>query len=1027
MSEIKRQHKDLLTVAGVRAFVKDICKQAVRPVNVYHLMVNSQFQFKQAQAVIPYLKSLGIDTLYLSPFFQAVPGSLHGYNCTDPNQINSEIGTVEEFYRFSETLKQHGMHLVADVVPNHMGISGNGNSWWLDVLENGPSSVYAPFFDIDWDPEKKELKDKVLLPVLGDHYGKILEEGEIRLEFNSREFKLRYWDHLFPVAPGTYPQVLEYGTQELQDSLGTEDKDYLEYLSVITAFRNLPARTTQHPEKIDERNREKEIAKDRLENLVNKSEAVRNFLEGRVRLFNGEKGHPRSFDLLDELVNVQPYRLAHWRVASEEINYRRFFDINELAAIRIEDSRVFNTHHRLLFELVHDGKIQGLRIDHPDGLYDPPVYFQKLQRTFLWKALEKEYERIYQKELLKDSEEAKVLDHYLERVLHEKKMLEAKPLYVVAEKILDRKESLPKDWNIHGTVGYEYLNALNGVFVDRENAQKFQEIYEEFSGLKIDFDQLVYEKKKFFALVHMSSEINTLAHRLDQISETDRRYRDFTRNHLAVAIREVIACFPVYRTYISPDVTQISERDEKYIHIAIEKAKRKTPALSNALYDFLRDVLILKIVPEMFSDEERMYRDFVLRFQQLTGPVMAKGLEDTCFYIYNRLISLNEVGGDPLHFGMSAGDFHRQNQERQRKWPESFITSSTHDTKRSEDVRMRINVLSEIPEEWKATLTKWAVTNEKHKTKIGGSLEPDRNVEYFIYQTLVGVWPIEGVCPEAEEAFKERIWIYMEKALREAKGKTNWINSNTEYEEAVKKFVYGILGRGEGNFFLEVFLPFQQRISMAGMLGLLSALCLKFGSPGAIDTFQGTESWNLRLVDPDNRYPVDFGGCEAKLNQILASMSSSASREEALGAFLSKWEDHGIKLWLLREGLGLRRKMAELLIEGDYLPLKISGKKDKHIVAYLRRMKGQCVIFAAMRFFMEALTEGGALTPHREWWQDTVLVLPQDISENCLEDYLLQKEIPIHTEGDEKVIRAGELFSRLPLSILTQNTSKGNS
>ncbi|HNV86549.1 MAG TPA: malto-oligosyltrehalose synthase [Candidatus Omnitrophota bacterium] len=987
--------------------------------SVYRVQLNREFTFRQACEIIPYLKKLGVDAVYCSPYLEAVPGSLHGYNVANPHSINPEIGTAEDFEAFCAALRENGLKQVLDVVPNHMGISGNNNRWWMDVLENGPSSIYSHFFDINWNPVKKELEDKILLPILGDYYGRVLENEEIRLSFSEGGFVVTYYGYRLPVAPKTYPMILESGIHELEEGAGKEHPDYLEYLSIITAFRNLPLRTERDPQKISERNREKQIAKQRLTALLERSGAIREFVEGRIRLFNGIKTNPKSFDALDRLLNEQSYRIAYWRVASEEINYRRFFDINELASIRIEDEKVFEAYHELIFRLIREGKVHGLRVDHPDGLYNPPAYFENLQLYYLRGKILRPVGNGESVMPELASIPAETRRGFL-RLLGEKAALHRPPLFVVVEKILDHDEDLPENWMVDGTVGYEFLNALNGLFVKQPNAGAFSDIYENFIGHKINFEQVVYEKKKFFALIHMASEINNLGHLLDQISEKDRAYRDFTRNNLTLAIRELIACFPVYRTYISPEDTEVTERDRRFIHQAVERAKMRTPALNPAVYDFLRDILLLKLDSDLEGDEKRVYRDVVLRFQQLTGPIMAKGLEDTAFYIYNRLVSLNEVGGDPFRFGYSAESFHRQNAERNRNWPLAFLTTSTHDTKRSEDLRMRVNTLSENPEEWKINISKWAAVNEKHKTPIREVLEPRRNTEYFIYQTLLGVWPDEMPSGKALEVLIRRLEDYLVKAVREGKIYSNWINPNFEHENAVKKFLRGILASPEENPFLEMFLPVQRKISRLGKLNALSALVLKEASPGVTDHYQGTEVFEYSLVDPDNRRPVDFNLRRKMLDRVFSGASNAEAREAFIRQETAGPSDGAMKIFMLRECLALRSRYPDLFVGGEYFPLEVEGERKENVVALIRKKGPQIVLAAAARFFSELVTDGDGSPTGDAVWKDTRILLPKNLPmPEPLKDVFTRRDIPVHHAEKKRCLKASDVFALLTASWAT--------
>lgn len=997
-------------------------RKPLSPASVYRLQINPKFNFKQAEAIVPYLKSLGIKAVYLSPFFEASPGSMHGYDVTNPNCINSELGAPEDYDSFVSKLKEAGLSQVLDVVPNHMGILGNKNMFWQDVLENGPSSIYAKFFDIDWEPQKKELKDKVLIPILGDHIGRVIERKEIQLHFSKGEFTIHYWSHVLPVAPRTYTFILEYGIESLKARLASEPKVLEELLSTVTAFRNLPSRTETNEELIYERNREKEIAKSRLQDLYASSEEIRGFIHSCVERFNGVEGDPSSFDLLDELLTAQAYRMAYWRVAAEEINYRRFFDINELAAICIENDEVFEVYHQLLYRMIELGYVSGLRIDHPDGLYNPPEYFRKLQKRYIIQEVLKELEV----QNISNVDNVRAITSRLHHILDEEEFRNAKPLLIVAEKILERKETLPDGWNLHGTVGYDFLNALNGLFIYRESEPEFSRFYEQFVDGPVDFEELTYRKKKFIALVHMASEMNHLALLFDRISEKNRRYRDFTVNNIAVAIREVIACFPVYRTYITPTTKEVSERDSQYIHIAIEKAKSKTPALSHALYDFLRDILLLRLTGELSEDEQNEYKNFILRFQQLTGPVMAKGLEDTAFYIYNRFISLNEVGGSPLHFGVSTQNFHKQNLTNAKLWNHSFLASSTHDTKRNEDVRMRLNVLSEIPEPWQAYVVRWLAANEKHKVQIGNDVFPDRNTEYFLYQTLVGVWPTHEMDNEEYTEFVERIWTSVQKSIREAKSFTNWVNPNEAYEQAVHQFILKVLARTEDNYFLKYFLPFQRRISKIGAFNSLSATLLKMGSPGIVDVYQGNEMLHFALVDPDNRRPVDYETRQKVLNEMEKAASEETLFEDYLQNLLTHAGDGRLKFFVTWRALAYRAQFPDLFLSGDYVSLQTIGSKRNNVVAFMRRKKNHWVLVAAARFFHdlflglrdESYEENIQLAARDAHWGDTKIVMPKDFSgAEQLKSLLTSQVVPLQKNGSDVLLDMSQLLSSIGVAM----------
>ncbi len=994
------------------------------PVSTYRLQFNCQFTFSQAREIVPYLHNLGITDCYSSPYFLARPKSLHGYDVLNPNQLNPEIGTEDEYRAFTAELEKYGMGQILDIVPNHMSISGNENLWWLDVLENGPSSPYASFFDIG--PVKKEQQDKVLLPILGDQFGRVLESRDLRLAWEHGAFVVYYFEQRLPLDPVSYNRILKCRPDVLENSIGKDHPDFQELLSIQTALQHLPPYTERNEEKILERQREKEIVKRRLWNLYENSPEIRSFIDENVRLFNGEKGNPRSFDALDSLLSDQPYRLSHWRVATEEINYRRFFNINELAAIRMEDPRVFHETHRLIFRLVREKKVTGLRVDHPDGLYNPVEYFYRLQKCcfaqFCLHFLDKETKNAQEK---KDAEEPdRALHEELENLYDQElarnpgSPLRA-PFFIVGEKILIKNERIPETWPIFGTIGYVFLNLANGVLIDAENGKLFDAIYTRFIGGTVNFQQLVYEKKKLIMLTAMAGEINILGHYLNRLSEKDRNTRDFTLNSLTTAILEVISCFPVYRTYIND--WGVPERDRKYIEQAVSRAKRKNPALSSTIFDFLENILLLRY-PKFFRETDKTeWLDFVMKFQQLTGPVMAKGMEDTVFYIYNRLISLNEVGGYPEKFGHSLEVFHGQNLERRKSWPHSLNASSTHDTKRSEDVRARINVLSEIPLEWKKNILRWTRMNRKKKTATEGQWLPDRNDEYHLYQTLIGTWPLhKGPGAVPDESFTKRIKDYMLKALREAKINTSWINPNTRYEEAMLAFIDGLLSNSD---FIEDFGALAEKVSFWGMFNSLSQTLLKITAPGIPDFYQGTEIWNFSLVDPDNRGPVDYGRCREMLRNLCARMEENGPALAGLARELVReWRDGAVKLYLTFRALHYRRENAALFQEGEYLSLETAGARPDQICAFARRKGEACAVIVVPRFMTRCLPEGegSADSPDiwRNIWQDTWIVLPAKNGGKEFGNLFTGETVTVKEHEGKKALPAGEIFASFPAALL---------
>jgi (1->4)-alpha-D-glucan 1-alpha-D-glucosylmutase len=982
------------------------------PIATYRLQFNYKFRFSDAKSIISYLHELGISDCYASPYFMANKGSLHGYDILDHNQLNPEIGTDEEYTEFVNELRKYGMGQILDIVPNHMSIAGNENSWWMDVLENGPSSIHADFFDIDWDPVKVSLKNKVLLPILGDQYGRVLENLELKLMFEEGAFFIDYGGRKLPLDPVSFNRILRFRIDELEKEAGNDHPHLREFLSITTALSHLPSSIEKKSEERMVRQREKEIVKKRLWNLCKESERIRAFIDENVSLFNGEKGDPKSFNRLDELLNDQVYRLSYWGVATDEINYRRFFDINELAAIRVEDPKVFREMHKYVFRLIRGGEVTGLRVDHPDGLYNPVEYFYRLQkgcfvqicfRSFPFpdeSALEEEIKRLYDEELSKKPASPLMT-----------------PFYIVGEKILTKGERIPEDWPISGTIGYAFLALLNGIFVDAENAKKYDEIYSRFIGLKLNYSDLVYEKKKLIMVTAMSSEVNALGHSLDRISEEDRHTRDFTLNSLRAAIIETIACFPVYRTYVNS--FGVIERDRRYIEQAVSKAKRKNPAVSATTFDFLQNVLLLKCPDDLSEPEKAEWLDFVMKFQQVTGPVMAKGLEDTVFYVYNRFVSLNEVGGNPERFGVALDAFHGQNIERANLWPHGLIVTSTHDTKRSEDVRARLNVLSEIPEDWRRCLAKWSRANRKRKPVVDGQWVPDRNEEYLLYQTLAGIWPVHPICDTDYEKLKKRVKDYMLKAIREAKINTSWINPNLPYEDALFRFIDVIFSRPSSNLFFKDFVSFQNKISYFGMLNSLSQILLKITSPGVPDFYQGTEIWDFSLVDPDNRRPVDFDIRKDMLRALKEKMAMVGSDlAEFARGLLQEWRDGSIKLYVTFRSLNYRKENRRLFMKGTYLPLQGDGDLQDHACAFARYGEEKVVLVIVPRFLTRLIHNPEEMPFGDKIWRNSSIVLADEIRVNHFHNILTGETVKAVEENGRRGLKKGEIFANFPVALL---------
>ena len=1019
------------------------------PYGTYRLQFHRDFTFRDAQRLVPYLRDLGAGDCYCSPYLMARPGSRHGYDIIDHTRLNLEVGTEEDYNAFVTALHANGLGQILDFVPNHMGIDPCTNRWWRDVLENGPASMYGRFFDIDWNPVKPELRGKVLLPILGDQYGTVLESGDLRLGFASATLHVGYFEHNLPINPRHAASVYERNVQALRVELGEEDPDLREFLSVLTALKNLPEQCETDPERIAERHREKEVARERLARLVEHCARIRRHIEEAVRAYNGEPGRSDSFDLLHDLLEKQAYRLAYWRTAAHEINYRRFFDINHLAGIRMENPEVFAATHVLLARLIAEDAVQGMRIDHPDGLYDPAEYFRRVQAMA---ARARTSALSLSKGVPSDDVDAP-----------------ARRLYVIGEKVLSAGESLPADWPISGTTGYNFCNELNGVFVDASNARALRRIYRRVTRQMATFDEVVYQCKKLITRTSLASEINVLAHALNQISEGNRRSRDFTLNSLRDVLGEVVACFPVYRSYVNE--RGWTQSDRAVIETAVRRARRRNPALEPSAWDFLREVLL----PRPASDESRDEPDtgierrvnypppdaeeyrkrlhFAMRFQQYTAPVQAKGVEDTAFYRYNLLLSLNEVGGDPGRVGRSAAEFHESNRARLEQRPLEMTSTATHDTKLGEDVRARINVISELVDDWRRGVVKWMRINAGNRTKLDTEPAPDRNDEYRFYQILVGTWPAEAFraqaiekIPPPDSVYVRRVRDYMIKAIKEAKLRTSWINDNQAYDDAVARFVERVLTGPTSRRFLAAFLPFAHRVAHLGMINSLSQLALKIASPGVPDFYQGTELWDLRLVDPDNREPVDYERRIQYLDDLrpwlgddpdvgrafrpaVARRFSAAEREPtptlpdggsplhlaAVRDLLACWPDGRIKLLLMAIGLRLRRSYPDLFLHGDYVPLgtDMAGVAGD-VISFARRFGGKTLLVAVPRLIAKLvnleLPVGGV-------WGEARLLLPPDLA-GCYRNLLTAEEIETPAHQGAPTIRLSDALGHCPVACL---------
>ncbi|HEY2411992.1 MAG TPA: malto-oligosyltrehalose synthase [Pirellulaceae bacterium] len=954
--------------------IEEIRRRQARPVATYRLQLHRGFTFHDATEIVPYLAELGISHVYCSPYLKAKAGSTHGYDLCDHNQFNPELGGEAAYRTFVSKLQEHGMGHILDMVPNHMAASTQ-NPWWHDVLENGPNSPYAHFFDIDWHPIKPELADKLLLPILGQQYGEALEERQMAIEFRDGAFLVKYFDNELPLGPKTAVPILTNHLDELRSELGAEHADIIELESIVTALEHLPSQTAREPNSVRERQREKEVIKRRLRDLTAYSVPLRNQIERNIAEFNGVEGDPKSLDPLHKLLNEQAYRLCHWRSAFDEINYRRFFDINELAAIAMELPDVFWRSHGLVRSLLAEGSLSGLRIDHIDGLFDPERYLLRLQWAYVADLAQRAFGRLLQEavaaapapepsaeqptgppnehaEWLKAAPEILRLSceqlglsppeaDDMRAILgpdspHELPSADAaatlpaiaagsqQPLYVLIEKILGPDEPLPDTWPTAGTTGYDFLATMNGLFVAPQGWDEIVRNYHRFTDNDDPYPTVVHDSKRLILRVAMSSELLMLAHRFNHLSEQHRRTRDLTLNMFRLAAREVLVSFPVYRVY--PSQKGVSDRDRKFVDMAVAKAKRANPAFDTTVFDFLRNVLLLNH-PTGLTETTIAERELLAgKFQQVTSPVMAKGVEDTSFYVWVPLASVNEVGGDPRRPTTSLKHFHEQCQLRSGRYRQSMLASTTHDTKRTEDVRARLNVLSEIPKDWRTAVQRFSRLNRRWRREVDGEPAPSLKDEYLFYQSALGIWPLHTPGAEERAALTQRLQAYMEKATHEAKQRTSWINPSPAYDEAIRQFVSQTLRESSQNRFTVELQSFCERIADAGQINALAQLVLKLLSPGVPDIYQGQEFWDYSLVDPDNRRPVDFTARHHALADVNATTAPIAPHLSL--------RDSRLKLLVTQRLLQLRKRLPHLWASGDYVPLEIGGPLADHVIAF---------------------------------------------------------------------------------------------
>jgi (1->4)-alpha-D-glucan 1-alpha-D-glucosylmutase len=892
------------------------------PSATYRIQFTPDFGFVQAH---------GISDLYASPIFHARSGSNHGYDVVNPNALNPELGTPGSFDELLDEVRERKMGWLQDIVPNHMAFD-HANPYLVDVLENGSASRYYHFFDIVWDHFYDVLHNRLLAPFLGSFYGEALENGEVRLVYDREGFSVNYFNLRFALRIESYRRLLTPCLEALREKLGEESADYIQLLGVLYVLETL---RTQEGD-LDRYNQIKFI-KNTLWNLYRKTPSIRAKIDEVVSLHNGTPGDKESFTPLDTFLSEQNFRLSFWKVASEEINYRRFFSINDLISLNAEREEVFTETHQLVLRLAREGRFTGLRIDHIDGLCDPAGYLQRLRE-------------------------------------------ELGDIYLVVEKIVEPDEPLPS-WPVEGSTGYEFMNRITGVLCNQKSQKAFSRLYASFTGLDDDYEELVYEKKKLMVERHMTGDINNLAHLLKDIAGRHRYGSDITMYGLRRSLIEIMAFFPVYRSYFRPEEGR--EADRKYVRRAIHLALEQNPGLVNE-FRFLQKILLLDFDDFLPEEEKKEWLHFIMRFQQFTGPLMAKGFEDTLLYVFNRLLSLNEVGGSPDRFGFTTEEFHAYQKRRSTEWPNALSASATHDTKRGEDVRARLNVLSELPQDWGRQIKSWSRINRAHKGRIGRRKMPSANDEYFLYQTLLGTWPFGDF---DRRVYLDRLHEYAVKAVREAKVHTAWIKPDQDYEQTYLDFIEKVLA---DESFLQEFLPFQKRIAWFGVVNSLAQTLLKLAAPGVPDIYQGTEMWDFSLVDPDNRRPVDFDFRRRTLQELEAGAKSDLA--SLLRELMSSPEDGRIKLFLVWRALSLRRRCQGVFEQGDYLPLAAQGRCADHLIAFARRHEERQVIALAPRLPASLTSEG-------EWpvggvWADTAVLLP-DGSAGMWRDALTDREFTV--------------------------------
>ena len=943
------------------------------PLATYRFQFNENFRFADGEKLAGYLQALGISHLYASPLLQARRGSSHGYDMTDPGRLRDDLGSEQDFHQLVKKLREHGIGLVLDIVPNHMAASTE-NPWWLDVLEKGEESRYASYFDIDWQASGSKFplsqRGRVVLPILPNYYARLLEDHRITLRFEESGFQLAVEGNTLPLSHRTYAVILE-NCLELLRVQGPQGGETARRAEQMVSFLRAAETRANLAE-----------LKHQLWSLYTRDKAFHSALDETLRSFQGTKGNPASLARLNELLGDQAYRTAFWRNAAEEINYRRFFGLNELVGVRVEIPQVLHDTHALIFRLVAEGSVNGLRVDHIDGLRDPLAYLRQLQELAVSGARE-------------DGDGTRI--------------------YTVVEKITSGREMLPEDWETAGTTGYDYLNAVNTLFIDASGSRELEMMYRDFTGIRSSFGDTWNIRKKQVMEEIFAADIRRLVWRLGRLATFDRLGCDIPMRELTRGLKEITASLPIYRTYCRE--LKLSERDRPYLERAFAITRERTPlsALSDAGFEFLRSVFLLRPSYDL-ADYKDEWLDFLLSWQQFTGAVMGKGLEDTAFFVHHGMISLNEVGANPLRkeIGFGAGAFHRYNQRTMAKWPFTMNASSTHDTKWSEDVRARINVLSELPEEWKACLERWTQWNQPGKSLVEGRTAPSANEEVLLYQSMLGIWPMHGKPDAAERSeLGERLQQFILKAAREAKTHSSWTSPNEAHENALKRFVRQLLDDESDNLFLPDFMEFASRIAPTGACNSYAQALLKITSPGVPDFFQGNELWNLRLTDPDNRNRVDF---EERVRLLAELQGSAAGAKPPDGTeLLANWKDGRLKLYLTCQALNFRRTHADLFLKGEYIPMETSGACRGCVCAFARRYENDWAIVAVPRLVTRL--EGAPFPLGENSWSTTRVTLPAGAPANW-KNIFSGETVSAGKSGRRKELPISSVFSRLPIALL---------